>query len=503
MKGPRPQPGRQTEFFSHSADIVGYGGSAGSGKSWVLRNHHWYVLEFEDQRWRRGEIKQSTAWCAYFRRVTPNFQQMSAQAHVELQQIDPEVKWNQNDHIFTYPCGLRVKYGAMDRKTDYLKFQSWEFIDVSWDELTEFEEDQFDFITYGRIRSGDPALRRFQSTRWGSNPVGPGLLWVRRRFVDPYKAHGVPFGTTFRVQKKLDDGRIVERDQVFIQAFLADNQILDADGTYRAGLMSAKPHIAKPLLEGNWYYASGGLLSEYWREDYHVCDTHRIPPNVFRFRSQDFGINEPCSTTWWYVDADGAMTAYYNLYVKNMTADKIAGAIKEIETYFGDWDQENNRSMLRRSPLDAKCWARSGTSGPTIAQEYARHGVFWVESIKDRFNGIAEVCRRLDQFIDLRTGQVIAKQDLPPAAHVKPMIRWMRRCEIPRTILPVLAQDPNNPGDVAPHSEDHVLDDTMYACGSHPLKPVLKSVPNDSEDDAEREYKRRYRSRGTLVRIVR
>jgi hypothetical protein len=501
MAGPTPQEGRQKEFFTHSADIVGYGGSAGSGKSWVLRNHCWYILEFESQRVMRGEIKQSQAWVVYFRRVMPNLRQTVEYSQSEFLSIDPQAKWNANDHIWRFSNGVHFMFAAMEKKTDWTKFQSWEFIEQNWDELTEFEEEQFDHLDT-RMRTTDPALKRFMNVRWGSNPTGPGLVWVRRRFVEPYKKKNIPVGTTLRVRTKLDDGKIIDKDQVFIQAYLSDNQILDADGQYRASLMLHKPQIAIPLLKGDWYYNSGGFFAPYWKQEYHECENHKIPPNVFRFRSQDWGLNDPCSTTWWYVDQWGCMTAYYNLYVKNMTVEKVAGAIQEVERYFGDWDVENKRSMLRRSPLDRKCWDRSPVAGPSIAHEYHRLGVPWIESIKDRFNGLAEICRRLDQFVDTETGlRHTGQQPLPPTA--RPMIRWMRRCTKPLETLPVIPGKPNNPGDTDPDAEDHAVDDTMYACGSNPMK-LQKIVNEDKLEDDEREqdYKRKYLARSGLANII-
>jgi hypothetical protein len=360
-------------------------------------------------------------------------------------------------------------------------------------------EEQWDQLGT-RVRSPDPALRPFLNRRWGSNPTGAGLIWVRRRFVDVYKDLGVPVGTTVRVKTPLAGGRDFFHDQVFIQAHLSDNPSLSSDGQYEATLRRTKPHIYKALLEGNWYYTSGGLFSHYWREDHHVCDNHKVPPNTFHFRSGDWGLNSHSSITWWYVDADGQMTAYYNLYVKEMTPAMVAQAIKEIEVYFGDWDDENNRSMLKRSPLDAKCFHREGSGNPNVADEFRKQGVQWIPSIKDRFNGLAEVARRLDYFIDLDTGKRINVEQIV-GRKVKPMIRWMRRCEAPRRIIPVIPRDPNNPGDVARGSEDHCVDDLMYACSANPLKAKLSVVRDDDVYDDEQDYSARFNRKGGLARL--
>jgi hypothetical protein len=495
-----PHPGKQTEFFTHPAYEVGYGGSAGSGKSLSMLYHFCYLLDFEEQRYRRGEIKSSSVWVGYFRRVMPNLRQVVESALRTFTLIDPSAKWNANDHVWKFGCGMHFLFGAMEKEHDYLKYYSWEFQEQLFDELSEFSEEQWDQLGT-RVRSPDPALRPFMNRRWGSNPTGPGLLWVRRRFVDIYKELNLPVGTTIRVKTPLGDGREYSHDQVFIQAYLSDNPSLAADGQYEATLRRTKPHIYKALLEGNWYYTSGGLLSQYWREDHHVVDNHKIPPNVFRFRSGDWGLNNYTSITWWYVDHDGQMTAYYHLYVKNMTVQMVSQAIKEIETYFGDWDEDSNRSMLRRSPLDAKAFHRDPSGNTNVADEFRRHGIQWIPSIKDRFNGIAEVVRRLDYFVDLDTGQRINVEQVKAGMKVKPMIRWMRRCEAPRRLLPILPQDPNNPGDVAKGSEDDVLDDLQYAVSSNPLKARLAVVRDTDDYDEEEQYASRFNRKGGLARL--
>ena len=479
-----PHTGKQELFMRHPARTVGYGGSAGSGKSAALLYHFCYLLDFEDQRYRRGEIRKSSAWTCYFRRVMPNLKQAIANSLRSFTLIDKHAKWNATDHVWTFECGLHAMFGAMEKSQDYLKYYSFEFQGVYMDELTEFEEEQFDQID-SRIRSPDPAHKPFENIRWGSNPVGPGLIWVRRRFVDV-----APPGQTVRVRTRISDGRYIDQDQVFIQAYLSDNPSLAKDGRYEASLRKNKPHIFKALFEGNWHYSPGGLLSEFWDQDLHVVPNHPIPPNCWRFRSGDFGINAYTSITWWSVDSDGARTVYYNLYVKDLTADRIAGRIREIEKHFGDWDLEEKRSMLRRSPLDAACWARNPTSasGPSIAEEFRRHGVAWIPSIKDQVNGIAEVMRRLSQ-------SVTVGQDESGKPIKKGMIRWMKRCEAPIRILPILPRDPNNAEDVPKGCEDHVLDDTMYGCGSNPLKPKLEVVKDSDYYDEEEDYASRFKKK--------
>ena len=485
----QPNPGPQELFMRHPAEIVGYGGSAGSGKSLGLRFHPFYLLDFEDQRYRRGEIKHSSAAVVYFRRIMPNLRQAIAASHREFKLIDKEARWKEQDHTWTFECGMTYMFGALERVVDWQKFYSFEFQGIYWDELTEFEEEQFDQLS-SRLRTPDPLLTRFLNIRWGSNPAGPGLVWVRRRFVD-----AGPVGQTLRVKTKTSNGLEISRDQVFIQAYLSDNPSLYKDGRYEAALRRNKPHIFKALFEGNWHYNPGGLLANVWNNELHVIPNHAVPPNTFHFRSCDFGINNHTSITWWYVDRDGVMTAYYNLYVKDLTVDKLCPRIREIEKYFCDWDTEADKSMLRRSPLDASCWGRNpiNARGPSIADEFRRQGIMWIPSIKDRLNSISELMRRLSQTVP--TGM----NDSMGRPIVKPMIRWMKRCEAPIRILPIIPSDPNNLDDISPDfKEDDVLDEVRYAVSAYPLTPQGPKIVKDEDDlyDDEDNEQRRRNSRG-------
>lgn len=477
-----PFPGAQTFFMARPETIAGFGGSAGPGKTACLLAHPLYTLESENQRWKRGEIARSQAWTIYFRRLIPTLLQSVERAMLLYRQVDPGVEYNSTEHTFRFPCGMICQFGGMEKPKDYLKYYSAEFSGIYFDELTEFTEEQWDQM-FTRCRSGDPVLHEARVMRWGSNPVGEGLRWVRKRFVEIAEPK-----TTVRIRIQTSTGP-QEIDQIYVPARLSDNPVLYADGRYEAALRISKPHIYRALLDGDWYVSEDALLGEIWNTELHVCSNHKPPRGAFRFRSCDFGIFAHSSVTWWYVDFDGAMTAYHHLYVKNQHAGKLAGLIREIEMSNGDWDEDERCSMLT-GPLDAQCFKRSGTSGPTIAQEMAVLGVRWRPSVKDRVNGVAEVVRRLDTYATYEQNGIKKR---------KPMIRWMKKCKIPIEILPTLSRDPNNPEDLRDSQEDHCFDDTMFACQSKPLRPQPDADTTDNdefEDELAELRSRRHRTLG-------
>lgn len=468
-----PNPGRQTLFYTHPANIVGFGGAAGGGKSDAMLFHHFYVLDFETQRWMRGEISQSRARGIYFRRLAANL----SEAEDRFLSIAPQTNangmdgWNASTHTYKYPCGMKYRFAGMEKPRDYMKHQSFSYTDVSMDELTENEEEQFDYI-FTRIRSADEALRPFHRLSWGTNPVGPGLDWVRKRFIAGRKSD-----VTYIRKIKNSDGSIHEISEVFIQAYLKDNPFLATGGEYEAALRASKPHIANILLHGDWWAQKGNFLGAFWDSNVHIVKDHKVPRGVFRFRSCDFGIGSHSSITWWYVDADGCFTAYHNLYLHDLTAPQQADRMREVEEHYGDWNGEDKMSMLN-GPLDAQCFKRHGASGPTIAEDFRRKGFPWRPSAKDRFNGLAEVCKRLGARIPRPEHEAAISK-----ASAKGMIRWMERCKAPIEYLPIIPADENNPGEVMKkYRHLHSLDDTMFACMTRPIRPAKEEDDWDEEE---------------------
>ncbi len=477
----RPNPGRQELFIRHPANVVGYGGAAGSGKTDALIFHHIYIAEFETQRWFRNEIEQSRGWGIYFRRLASNLEDSKARFLAMVPKIDRmngTSGWNESKGTYTYRCGFKYKFAGLEKPRDYMKFQSFQFIEEDFDELTEFEQDQYDWLQT-RKRSPDPELRQFLNTRWGSNPVGPGLEWVRRRWIA-----GKASDQTYRYLTKIKSGKVIPSTEVFIQAFLADNHWLAEDGQYEADLIRNQPHIARIMLEGDWWAQKGNFLGAFWDPRIHVCPQHRIPRNTFRFRSCDFGIGSHSSITWWYVDQDGCFTAYHHLYLHDLTAAEQAARIQEVERHYGDWNWEDDCSMLN-GPLDAQCFKRTGTSGPSIAEDFRRHGVPWKKSAKDRFNGLAEVCKRLSARM---TFTEESREELALAAiSSKPMIRWMDNCKAPIEFLPIIPSDPTTNGEdvLKSYPHLHTLDDTMFACMSRPMAAQLSEEDYDDVLDPD------------------
>lgn len=478
-----PFLGQQTLFFSRRERVVFYGGAGGGGKSLCGIMKFAQQLEIERARYVRGEIRNSRAWGIYFRRTTPDLKQSVERSYELMKSLDPRAEFNRNDLAWTFPsfAGAHFQFSHMEHATDRYKFKSREFTYIFFDELTEFLEEQYDYLDT-RLRTDDPVLNNHLQICAGSNPDGEGLIWVRKRFIEPVEPE-----TVLRVETELADGRIVNYDQIFIPAKLSDNPLLLKQGTYEAALLNKRPEVREAILAGNWYIAPGAYLANVWDSRKHVVVDHAVPKGAAIFRSGDFGIRSPSEIGWWYLDRDGCMTAFWWLRVTDRDAYQLADLIREIEEELGLWDPALDESRLNynRSPIDEDCFNRQAT-GRSIAQAMAARGVRWRRSRKgpgSRFNGASEIVMRLSTVIPA------ADPENPndPVHGERPMLRFMRRCQSPIEHLPVLRADPNKPDDVDTHADDHAWDATMYACLSRPIMPANDNG-RDDEDDEDEDY---------------
>lgn len=474
-----PFLGQQTKFVQRTERTVFYGGAGGGGKSTCGVMKFGQQLRIERERFLRKEIKRSRAWGIYFRRTTPDLKQAVERSRELMPALDPQAKFNENDLLWTFPSyGLaHFQFAHMEHVQDRFKYKSREFTYIFFDELTEFEEDQFEYMDT-RLRTDDPVLNDYLQICAGSNPDGAGLIWVRKRFIEV-----APPETVVRIQTKLDDGRIVNYDQIFIPARLSDNPILLKQGSYEASLLNKRPEVREAILRGNWYIAPGAFLANVWDSKRHVVADHPVPRGAAIFRSCDYGIRSPSEVGWWYLDRDGGMTAFFWLRVTDHDAYMLADRIHEIEEEFGLWNADRNESKLNaaRSPIDEDCFNRTG-SGRSIAQCMATKGVRWKRSRKgpgSRFNGASEIVTRLSTIIPA------ADPENPndPVHGERPMLRFMQRCTSPIEHLPVLRSAPNDVDDVDTKGDDHAWDTTMYACLERPLMPQDEQDDRDDDDD--------------------
>lgn len=462
-----PFPGQQEKFFQRTERRILYGGAGGGGKTVNLLGKFCQQLAVEGPRY-RGTNKQSAARGIYLRRNTTDLQQAIDKSHEIFMDVDGDADYNINLHQWVFPNygNATFNFGHMEHERSKFKYKSTDWTYIAFDELTEFTQTQYEYMDT-RLRTTDPVLAPMIQVVAGSNPDGVGLRWVRDMFIEDKEPE-----TVYRKEMVTSAGITVNIDQIFIPARLRDNPALFATGQYEASLMDKRPEVREAILEGNWYITAGSFLAECWDSSVHVIPNHPVPRNVTVARSGDFGTRSFSSVTWWYIDRDGAFTAFHNLYVKGHTASMLADRIREVEEFYGYWDDDANCSTLN-GPLDEDCWNKTGHTGPSIGETLRKKGVRFRRSNKNRLLGAAELIGRLTERIP---GAVEGEPE-------RPMIRWMVRCVDPIKTLPVLPVDPNDPNLPDTTGEDHCYDETTYMCMSRPLKPKDPDAVDEDEDD--------------------
>ncbi|MBO4879784.1 MAG: phage terminase large subunit, partial [Clostridia bacterium] len=259
-----PNP-RQKEFFLARSRHIAYGGARGGGKSWAMRRK--FVLL---------ALRYPGLRLLLLRRTLPELRENHI---VPLQQeLYGAAQYNGTERVFRFPNGSRIKLGYCDNAQDVYQYQGQEYEVVGLEEATHFTEEQMRFLTTcNRTTRKDFSPRMYYTC----NPGNVGHAWVKRLFID----------------RQYTDGERPE-DYIFIPARIYDNRVLlESDPGYIHQLMALPEELRRAHLDGDWDVHEGQYFREFSREK-HVTEPFPIPAWWRRFRSMDWGYNDPCCVLW-------------------------------------------------------------------------------------------------------------------------------------------------------------------------------------------------------------
>ena len=258
-----------------------------------------------------------------------------------------------------------------------------------------------------------------------------GHGWVKRLFID----------------RQFQGGERPE-DYAFIPARVWDNEVLlAADPDYVNQLMALPEDLRRAHLDGDWDVHAGQYFREFSRAK-HVAEPFELPAWWRRFRSMDWGYNDPCCVLWHAVDGDGRVYTYRELYVRRMQASEAARRIREltgkehIAYTVASPDMWQKRGAILKS--------EGGFEGESIAELFAREGVPLTPADNARVAGWQRV-----------------REYLAPAADGRPLWQAFPCCENLLRTLPLLLFDAHNREDAA-DGEDHAPEALRYGLMSRP-----------------------------------
>ena len=415
----RPNP-RQREFFLSKARHTAYGGARGGGKSWAMRRKLVLLA-----------LNYSNLNILLLRRTLPELREN----HILplLRELYGAAEYSSTERAFTFPNGSRIKLGYCDTAADVYQYQGQEYAVIGMEEATHFTEEQQQFLTTCNRTSREGFAPRMYYT---CNPGNVGHAWVKRLFID-------------RVYEKNED----PADYAFIPARVWDNTVLlSADPGYVKKLMALPEDLRRAHLDGDWDVHAGQYFREFSR-DRHVTEPRALPVYYRRFRSMDWGFNDPCCVLWHAVDTEGRVITYRELYVRQTRAEEVAKRIIELT---GD----ENIAYTVASP---DLWQRRGQSMVT-------RGGFEGESLAEIFAKCKVPLAPADN--TRVAGWMRVRDYLAVAPDGEPRWTCFSDCSNLIRTLPLMQFDKLDREDAA-DGEDHAPEALRYGLMSRPSPSLL------------------------------
>lgn len=457
-----PQP-RQAVFHKANARQILYGGAAGGGKSAALR---WDAIDFC--------LSVPGITCVIFRRTQP---QLLRNHIMEIKrEIPTELGvYNETHKHMQFHNGSVLIFKSLEYDRDCEDIQGWEIHAGYVDEAGQLTPYMLDYII-SRIRLGKFQLTleklvekredlkqyvdRLPRYALSANPGGESHHYLKQKFIDPSPPERVFFDSTLSDPSDPNDKGW---STIYIPASMRDNQYLDAG--YAAQFGNLPEHIQRQLRDGDWNVVPGAFFDSFDSKK-HVIKPFAIPDHWTRFRSIDWGHATPFSVGWWAISdgekvtditgsevtiPEGAMVRYrewYGCEYKGARATQKGIRLSGTELAEGILAREDANEVITYSVADPSMWRTDG--GPSQAERCYKAGVTLRKADNQREIGWQEMYRR----------------------HKDDMLYVFNTCHEYIRTIPAIQSDEKKPEDITQTNrggEDHIADETRYACMSRPI----------------------------------
>lgn len=337
----KPQPGGQENYFSRQETEVLFGGVAGPGKTWAL------VVDAGGFQFAGTDLHMPAIYhpdyrAVIFRRKTTELSKLIDEARSIYCNPPINAKFvikrpGDPGPSINIPGGGRLFLCHLQHEDDKMNHHGLEYQFIGFDELTTFTLTQYLYM-FHRLRSTIPGVwSRMRST---TNPVGPGLSWVKKRFIRMGKHYLDPYRRYYWIQDPSADDPYQNpqglpatahmpgaMSRIYIPGKLAENKyIQDLEG-YRNQIRAMGRKYSAALLESDWDVFSGDFFDDFGPR--HKVDPFQIPRTWRLLGSLDPGWSSPCSFGLSAVDPKGGIWRLFTYYTSRQSQSYHAEMIAE------------------------------------------------------------------------------------------------------------------------------------------------------------------------------
>ncbi len=259
----KPIPGSQTQAYFSPADVTGYGGEAGPGKTALLVGLA--LTAHERTLFLRRTNKEA-------RRIAEAFQKV----------IGHRNGLNTTEGIWRLGHRL-IEYGGCEHEDDKQKFKGDPHDLIAFDEVVDFTRSQFEFIIqWNRLESPRDPNQRCRVVATFNPPTSPTGMWVIDYFgpwLNPRHPNPAEYGelrwfTTIDGDDTEVDGpgphevdgeKVMARSRTFIRGYLSENPYLKGyDATRAAAPRELRAAYRAGSFEASLSDAPGQLIPSAW-----------------------------------------------------------------------------------------------------------------------------------------------------------------------------------------------------------------------------------------------
>lgn len=396
------------------ANVVGYGGSKGSGKSFLIRA--WQVIR---------RLKYPNTSGVIIRKTFPEL----LTNHIKRMWIEyPGLHeyYKTSEKVLEFPNGSHLYFRHLQTPDDVYNFQGSEYEDISIDEATQHPEETFTILRTSNRTTSSLIKPKMLLT---FNPGGIGHMWVKRMFID----------REFYPNENPDD-------YAFVQAYIADNPaLLKNDPGYLDRLKALPENKRRAYLEGDWNAFEGQFFTS-WRADKHIktppFELNNIPSSFIPYLAWDEGVRAPRAAYLLIQDNDGIVHVVYEYYRAGELAAEAAYKIRSDLEELGCYQFVRDHGLFVYDPsMDI----RSNQTGSATSDLVTN--ILDMQKLPGN-NNRAEGFRRFQEYLSHTTYS-------DPLLRVSPACQNLIRT-LPQQIYADGKEDINTDG------EDHAVDAVRY-----------------------------------------